>query len=460
MGQALFDCTVSDSDSLTSLPLPIDVSVGTTISSAKGAAHSLSFIDANGGLETVSLNVGSAQIFFSGNGTVTISKSGKAVITGSDLQIDGITLTGTTKASSLSLHGTAAHPATVSGTITDTDPLGSIIATATTLTGNITLDSLEKLQAGSISLADFMISSTSPAFSFTAGAVTGSTIYSSEPITNIKVASWTTVEVAPFNGQDITAPSISTISCAGDFDEGIVLTTTTSSIKSINIAGTLGGRLGVISVGSLVAKSVDDTFSGPAGSIGSFTVRSGLAASLTCGAIGSLVVDGDLTGNITASSAKLIRVSGAILNSIITIPDTTTATPNGLSLGQIVAGSMVNSWVLAGIEFSRTVTNTVAVDLLDSPIQSIRLVGRSGANFTNSNIYADKIGSLSLGKITTDNSGYSFGITTQSLGSFTGVFGKKTIRPSHADLLTQSTLQKYLTAQAATLGDFSITIQS
>jgi hypothetical protein len=139
VGTDTFTYTAANANGVTTAPATVSVDVGTSISNAKGASHSLNFVDAAGGAETISVNSGTAEVFFSGTGSLTTSGS-KATVTGSSLALGSIQLSGTTKASTLSIKGSAKTPVTLGG-ISDSAPLAGIVAPSVNVTGDINLNS-------------------------------------------------------------------------------------------------------------------------------------------------------------------------------------------------------------------------------------------------------------------------------------------------------------------------------
>ncbi len=364
VGTDSFTYSVTDTNSETSAVATVTLDVGTSISTAKGStAKTLSFIDAAGGLETVSLNKGVAELFFSGTGSLTVAKNGKATVTGAGLNIGNIALSGTTAASALSIKGSVKTPVAIAG-ISSSGLLGSINAPSANLSGTIDLPSAGVITAGSISNATITINAAAPGrFALNVGAVTGTSITSAVPITSIKALSWA-------GTQTITAPSLASMS---------------------------------IKAGGLTA-----------------------ALSIT-GAIGSMTIGGGLTGTISAGSIKLLRATGAIAATTITV---------GGNIGSVSAASINTSTITDG-----------------GPLSSLHVSG-----FASTNITAGKVGSLSVGPVTTGNGGTAFGITGKSIGSFAGVFGATALRLSHRLLLNDRVLADYVSQKGIAFGDFGITI--
>jgi hypothetical protein len=406
IGSDSFAYTAADTNGNVSAPATVSVDIGTTISSAKGAEKTLTFTDAAGAPVTVSLNSGSAQIFFSGTGSLT-TKGTKATVAGSGLELGSITLTGTSKASTLSIKASPKAPVTVSG-ITDASPLGAITTTGTSVSGAITLNSAGKITLGSVSNATITIASGAPGTtSITTGAVSDSSLTSAVPIKSLTAASWS-------GSQNISAPSI-----------------TAMTIKA-----------------------------------------GGLAANISTGALGALTIGGTVTGDIIATSAKSIKL-GALSGSnvvftansgtIVIAGSLTNSTIQSLaSIKSVTAGSISGSNIVAGASgYGYNGQEIINFDqILATNIGSASIGSVKSGSFIASIIEAGKIGSASLGDITTANNGTAFGVATTSLGSFKGVFAGTALSASHSVLTNEEVLQDYVNQKGVTFADFGIELLS
>ena len=134
-----------------------------------------------------------------------------------------------------------------------------------------------------------------------------------------------------------------------------------------------------------------------------------------------------MTGTISAGYINLLRATGAIAGTTFTV---------GGSIGSISAASINTSRITDG-----------------GPLASLHVAG-----FASTNITAGKIGSLSLGPVTTVNNGTAFGITGTSINSFAGVFGATPLRLSHRFLLNDRVLAASVMQKGISFGDFGITI--
>jgi hypothetical protein len=484
LGTDTFTYSAGNSNLDTSNTATVSVNVGTSISNAKGSAHSLTFTDAAGGLETITLNKGTADIFFTGTGSLTVAGT-KATVTGAGLDLGSITLTGTTKASTLGIKGSVKTPATLAG-ITDTAPLGSISAASVNITGPASLGGVGSIIVGSISSSVLNLNATSnaavsipPRVSITAGAVSDSSLSSSVPVTSLKVASWANTDPS----QLITVPSIASLAVAGGFDAGLVLTNANPKVVALNsakITGALdgslnasGGTINVISAGSVASSWVPSGIS----SLKSLTIKAGgLASALTATTIGTLAIGGDLTGNITASSVKLISVAGAITGSTITTTGalgqviatgaiTTSNIVSASNITSVSGGSITGSNVSAGVQSLSVVTNgqTTGVPINLAGVTSGELGDKTigsvkAGSFGSSLILAGKVSSASLGAVTTGNGGSTFGIGADTVGGFSGSFAGTPLHLARAQLSNEEVLQAYLVQKGVTFADFDIVL--
>jgi hypothetical protein len=493
VGTDSFTYVVSNVNGQASNVATVNVNVGTTISSAKGAAHSLSFTDASGALQTLSISSGSAELFFSGiGGNVTTSKAGKAVATGQSLAVTNIALTGTTKTSRLTATGKTKTPLSVAGGITDASPLGSIVAPSMILGGTVTLNSVGSINVDSISGATITIANGLPGHvSLTTGAVTDSSLSSAVAISSLRAASWT-------GGGTLSAPSIGTLSITGAADPTLSLTASgrTATLGSARIGGAITDGSWDVSgtTGSIVAGSIDAGWTGGFGTLNSLTVRAGGlgAGTLASGvagtignaavnavqatALGTLAITGDLTGSVQAGSAKLIRINGNINGNANSSPYVTTTTTlgellvtgvitnanvtTGGNFNTLIAEAINASNISAGVVAGTTLANVASSSIGTATIGSVRLTGRpaNGDEFAASSIIADHITSASLGSVTTNNNTVGFGIAVNTINSFTGIFSGNELRANKNELASNAILSGLETQDGVTFGDFELQI--
>jgi hypothetical protein len=473
VGEDTLSYSVGDVNLDTSTPATVSLNVGATLSSAKGAAHSITFTNPAGGSETVTLNLGSAQLFFNnGTGTFVVAKNGKGTVSGAGLGLTGITLSGTTKASSLVIKGTGKAAALSIPGITDASPLKSITAQNSTISGAVTLNGANSVTFGTVTDATMNVSGGYPgSFSLTAGNVTNSTLLSKVAVATLKVASWSdSATVTGPAGAQISVPSIGTLIDAGAFGATVALAPVTAKIDAIasgRITGALSGSLNTSAgstIGTLTVGAVASAWAGVVGNLNSFTVKGGgLAADLTTAALGTLVVNGGLTGNIRFASAKTIRIVGNVTGSTITgatltslsvtgtLADATLTTSSGI--GTLSVGSINGSNVSAGVTSGTTVSNATAANLGSSTIGTLH-----SGSYINSDVLAGKINSASLGAVSTSNGGTAFGVASGSINALSGVFSTTPAHFAKAQLVNEEVFQAYAQKLGTNFADFGLQI--
>jgi hypothetical protein len=323
VGTDSFTYTVADSSGQASVPGTVTLDVGTSISNVKGAAHSLSFIDAAGGLETVSLNRGTAELFFTGTGSLTVAKNSKATVTGSGLNLSDIQLTGTTAASALSIKGSVKTPVTVAG-ISGSALLGSISAPSANLSGTIDLPSVGAISAGTITNATITIGAGAPGhFALTSGAVSNTTLTSAVRITSIRSTAWA-------GTQTITAPALASLSIAtGGITAALMIA---GAIGSMTIGGTVSGTINAASIkslhttGAMTAATITTTGNiGTifAASIGTSTIAAGVTAGTTLAgatgaALGKATISSIRANGFASTDILAARIGAASVGTITT----------------------------------------------------------------------------------------------------------------------------------------------
>ena len=348
-----FQYTIGDNNGQTSNIGTVNINVGVEISSAKGAAHSVTYTDEDGVATTITLNKGVADVYFDGAGTVGLAVKNTLPVTGTSLRARQITLSQTTSASVLKISGYKGGQVNLGG-ISDTGALGSIVAPGANLraVGSTSLSGLSAIShsltpavelvaspiaaAGTIQLAGVKsislrtantgniilgaagVKSTSLSF---VGTVTDVDVTSSVPITSLKAGAWL---VNQYQAELISAPSIGTLSVAGEFDPGLSLTASGKS-TSLNSA-----KIGTAAVGSWIIAgnvhavslvNVSPSWGGvdAAGNLASFSVTKGnLPADITAGSINSLKVNGLLSSDITTTgnllSLSAVEMVGALID--------------------------------------------------------------------------------------------------------------------------------------------------
>jgi hypothetical protein len=411
--------TVADTNghksNLATVPLNVGVTVGT------GADRSLTLPQGS----TVSLTRGSATVFFTGTGAVTLDKAGRAIVAGSDLAVSTIALSNTTAASALSITGRSA--VTLTG-LTDAAVLGKLVAPSTTLTGTITLAGLNALQVAGLTNAALTIGSgTAGVSTLTLGTVSNSTLSSAVPLKTLKATGWTTAGTA-----SITAPSIATLDVTGNFEPNMTLTSTATALNAVTIGGNLGSAVAWSIAGSVRALTVGSVAAGDQLSI--------------AGYLSTLLVGGDLAGTLTAATAKSIRVTGNVADATLSLTAAGTAfgamTVSGSitgstittagNAGSITAALLSDDTVLIGATPGTTFGSATTATLGTATLTSLRLTTRATTAFANTSVVAHTINTATLSTVATDNGGTPDGLALATARSITGTANGKPFRVTKA----------------------------
>ena len=367
-----------------------------------GGVKSCTFTASNGALTTVALQgPGVATLDFVGSGISQFTNRSITSVSGSTLGIASITTTGTTGASVLAITARRGAGAEVVGSIT-TDALRSLVAPAVALGANVT---------------------------------------SSAGIAAINVAS--------ASGGTITAAALGTVSVSGSLADNINLSGGFTSVRAGSIAGgtwNIGGAARSITTASVANFSA--TFSQ---SLALASVRGTFSGTLTAASVGTIVAGAVSDSHIflTGTGTDLVRLSDAGVFSASQIN-------SAGNIGAVTAASMANSQIYAGVgalsDASVLPGSTADLSALAS-IASVRLRG----TFSNSDIAAATLGSLTLGTLQTSNGGVPAGVAGESIKLLTATANKRfTLR----NMTSAAAVAAALTADGVVLGDIVIAVLS
>ncbi len=189
-------------------------------------------------------------------------------------------------------------------------------------------------------------------------------------------------------------------------------------VKNINLHGASGGTItipagGSVNIKSSTAVTGESIASGSA--INNISVPgwdgvSNTTSSISAPSIGTFNVKGDLanttiTLNGAGTELKNLNVSGMIGSVIINASG---------NLSNVAAGSMSNDRIFAGVgtlASGQALPNFPTDFVTNDTINNIRVKN----SFANTNISAETLGNLSLGRITTSNTGTTFGVAGHSI---------------------------------------------
>jgi len=189
-------------------------------------------------------------------------------------------------------------------------------------------------------------------------------------------------------------------------------------VKNINLHGASGGTITIPAGGSVNIKSTtavtgESIASGSA--INNITVPgwdgvSNTTSSISAPSIGTFNVKGDLanttiTLNGAGTELKNLNVSGIIGSVILNASG---------NLSNVAAGSMSNDRIFAGVgtlASGQALPNFPTDFVANDTINNVRVKN----SFANTNISAETLGNLTLGRITTSNGGTTFGVAGHSI---------------------------------------------
>ena len=347
-----------------------------------GGAKQIRFTDADGTRTTLSLTgPGNANVQF--NGTVaseSLSKAGIRTVTGTDLSISAIDLSGTSAATTLNVSGAGGNGLVEIDSISSAGDLRAINATRGALSGDLTVSgSVARIALNSASGGTITVNGSSGSLTLAIPSATGEAVNSAEPIALLQTTSW----VPPTGSSTpaaLSAPAISRIAASREFDAQL----TAASVAAANV-GTITDSIWTISGAMSVLN---------AASISTFTINAG--------AVGRITDRGQASGLNVNSSASIVSVSAA---------------------------SLVGSYVFAGQPtFPPVAPLTAVYPSLPIGFTSSASIGtvRVGAGgFSNSQIGAASLGNLTLGTIATTPGGTVFGVAAHQLSLLTATIDGK-----------------------------------
>ncbi len=186
----------------------------------------------------------------------------------------------------------------------------------------------------------------------------------------------------------------------------------------------------------------------------------------------------DLTADVTTGSVVSVNVRGNFSNSTLNL--TTPLTPLGKSLkslsvggsisgttivaggnvGTITAGSMIDSFVYAGLVASPSdAFPSVTTDFRNTAtIYAVNLKKSNSASFSNSVIAGYNINSVNLGTVSQTNGGEAFGVAAHDVKSVTikDLGTGKVVHASNPP--TTTTFDNLLVSKGVTPADFEVRI--
>ena len=449
VGRTSFTYSVSGTDGGTSSNT-VTVSVGVPIGT-NTAFRKLTYTSGTDPAATVALNRGTANVYFNGTGTL-VAKGTTATVTGTDMYVRGIGLSGTTAATALSIRKVGNGTVRFGGVWTEaagaalgvlnapTADLQNANSTAAVGTpgnahpeGQVDLAGARKITLRSATNAAITIDGGTPTALSVVTNVAGTSYTTAVPVTTVKAANWT--GVAGNAPGPITAPSINSLVVPGTFTSDLTLTTGPSgNVKTLGNArvGTAGEGAWSIAgnVGSVTAGSAAPTF-GPVNVGGNLARLS--------------VNTGDLLTSVTADTLGTLRVAGTMAGDVHTAGNANVITVGGLNGSAVTVGT------------NATLAGATATNIGAATLRALRVTGRGASAFNDSTVIAGNIGSIVTGPTNAATTNPE-GLAADTVRSATVGVNNGNVRLNAASLANADALAAYLQAKGLTLGEFDLRI--
>ncbi len=250
------------------------------------------------------------------------------------------------------------------------------------------------------------------------------------PITRLSAATWTANSGT--TPGPITAPLINTLAVPGEFDADLNLQGGVAKTPDLGSA-----RLGPVNDGTWDINGSVRTVSiaSTGANFGGVTVNGGINA--------FAVTAGNLTADVTAGIIGSFRVSGTMSGNLHT---------NG-NLNSLTVGSLTGSLVTVGT--TDDLTAAAAGTIGTATLNAVRVTGRATSVFSDSEIVADHIGSVTTGQVNAASATPEGVAATTIKSAAIGVDGG-TVRLNTKELATNATVTTALAGK--TLGTFVVDI--
>jgi peptidyl-prolyl cis-trans isomerase A (cyclophilin A) len=397
---------------------------------------------------------------FAGDNLQVQAVKGVLYVTGNNIQLNEVDTTATTVNSSLNINASrgADSQTTIGGIFAD-GSLGRINAPRINISGGqVSLDGVVGiLDLRTLSHSQISQRGTAGFSTIRIGAAGDTSIISASPIRLFKTQNW----VDNDDQKDfIQAPFITTIQDTGNLGAGLKLTGAPSGLTLTNarIRGAVSGQWSVTgSIGAINTGSLAEGFSAQvSGAIGRLQSRD-VTGSLTAGSIGAMSVRSMNSANLTLTTPVAAGVfalrtlvsAGAVNNSTI---------KSSGNVGSIVAGSMTNSTIFAGVTGNSLPTN--AADFSSqATINSLALTHPvNGAAFVNSKVASYVLGRVALGPMQLYNNGNPFGVAAGFVRSLSASDSATGQSIALQNVTTQTQVDSILSSRAFNLVNAKITL--
>ena len=426
-----------------------------------GSGRSLTFVDANRSAGTISI---------SGPGTAVVHMAGDALqvkggrVRGSNQQVQGITVTGTTPATTITILGRPKRGKTLTiGDITADGPLAMVRVKRANVEGDVTAGgTVRRIEMDGASNGTITVGAGARPMQLFVGGFSDENLTSGTPISLIRAFQWAGSDNVD---ETLSTPFISRLIAFGSFVPGLQLSGAPAGHMTLgpnSVGGFIGGKWNVagrsapLRVGG-TNTSWDATFD----SLPNMVVNT-LQGVLTVPSIRSILVRGNVlsaflnfTGPFASGALDLgqLTVRGGVFNSAI---------QSAGNIGSISAKDMRTTLVTAGVgPLSGTDPLPASPSDFASPAQirsiSLHPSGRNVVGFLNSDVAASNIGSLTMGTTRVAN-GQPFGVAAHSIGRLTGRDLSHKQNLVFVNLTDAAALAQQVAARNLNLQDFVIRI--
>jgi hypothetical protein len=414
---------------------------------------SFSFAASNQASATVALKgPGTADVLMGGDGL----KLNGASLHGANQELESITLSGTTAATSLIIAGTGASRFSNDiGNVTATGALGLLEVKGAALLGDVTISgglgkvNADLAQAGTINAGPAAVTIQGQSYVDENFSSTG-------PVRDVKISQWLNSDNV---SEMFSATSIARVSTRGSFDAGLQLSGSDHGLTlgSMKVPGTIGGQWMI--TGSSAPLNVGGTASdwnATIGNLPSVTVRGTFAGSLTVPSLRFLKVGGDMSFSsltLTATGTNdLPLLKTAVLDrSLINAAG---------SIGKIEANALQYSGIFAGVSTipAGDVLPASVSDLSSSAtIASIVLHPKPvQTGLLGTNIAAANLGVLLLASTRTDNNHTMFGVAASTIKELIAIDKSRPQTIRLLNVQNSAQLAAQLAAEKITFGNLII----
>ena len=436
----------------------LDVSLGA------GQGSSVGFRQADHTHGTISYSgPGSAIVHFAGD-NLHLSNSGGRHVSGQNVLVMGIDVTGSTNASSITVRGQITRKGiTRIGDITSDGGFNRLRFVRTQIVGDLTAPGgVRHVQI------DYAFEG-----NMTLGALSGGQLSdvrnlswadenfsNGSPISLIRSFGWGNSDNV---SETLTAPYINRLISRGSMTPGLQLSGLGAphnvALRNFRVRGTIGGAwsaAATANIHSLNVRGIESDFNATfASPLRSINDSGSLGGSITAPSIGSIHVRGSMNEaslNLTAAGQDLgfLSVGGSIVNSLIFAAG---------NVGSISSRTLDTSDVLAGIgnlPNGETIPNALT-DVSASSFVASATIGSISLHpsakqlgLSNAIVAASHIGNVSAGSLRSNNGGSTFGLAAHSVGQFSAFDFTSKHKLAYSQLANPS--------QSVTVGDFQILI--